>query len=402
MSRLPVRACSLLLAWLLLAACSEVSPSNPFDPATPGSQQATGRVVGRLVLPTGFGAQRLQGAQVTLRPQADPASVTATAEVDAEGAFALTDVVAGLYSVQVQVVGLSLTPIAIELTIGGVVDLGDLLLEAPPEGLAAVLGRVQRSGAAEDGHQGIVIEALGTPYSAVTTSDGTFRPAVAAGEHTLRSSAPGYAPQTAPLDPPLAAGEVRTLEATVVLIGRPGAVRGVVGLEPGFEDAELLRTATLTLAHPGAALDDEATREARPDGDGRFLFDAVPAGEWTLTATLETFQPVTLPLTVRVGETTTAPPVTLFSTLTVERPELAGVFEGQVTRQGAPPDQHGGIRVQATGTPFVAQTADDGRYRLEVAGGRAYTTCASAPRGTPRTSRASGRSSRARWWRSTP
>ena len=72
---------------LLVFACdTRVQPTNPFDPATPAAQQATGEVRGTLKPPAGYS---LDHATVTLVPLDDTTPLLAAVEVAGSGRFEL-------------------------------------------------------------------------------------------------------------------------------------------------------------------------------------------------------------------------------------------------------------------------------------------------------------------------
>ena len=58
----------LFLVTLLMSACAEVAPTNPFDPATPAAQQEKGNVFGYLQMPDGFDANQFEQVNVALTP----------------------------------------------------------------------------------------------------------------------------------------------------------------------------------------------------------------------------------------------------------------------------------------------------------------------------------------------
>ena len=51
---------------------------------------------------------------------------------------------------------------------------------------------VRLEGTGDGGHGGIRVEAVGTPYAAITTGNGEFSLVVPPGEHTLAFSSVGY------------------------------------------------------------------------------------------------------------------------------------------------------------------------------------------------------------------
>ena len=86
-----------------LAGCEDVPATNPFDPATPVSQQAQARLEGTVTLPDGFGASNLAEGRVDLVDGAGEIALTGGV---AEGTFLFEAVNAGAYLVRVVVPGL--------------------------------------------------------------------------------------------------------------------------------------------------------------------------------------------------------------------------------------------------------------------------------------------------------
>ena len=201
--------------WLIMAAvaavgsaCTEVPPSNPYDPSAPAVQQKKGQVTGEVVLPEGFGPDRFVEAQAELRRPTAPTEMAystflgAAGETDAggpvedagatdgglgvaaRGRFHFGDVEPGGYTVRVAVRGFALYEKIIEVSLDSVVDLGEVELALVQR--AAISGRAMLAGAAVGEHQGIVVQALRTPFFTLTTDDGQFRLPVAAGRYELR------------------------------------------------------------------------------------------------------------------------------------------------------------------------------------------------------------------------
>lgn len=358
-----------------LIGCADIAATNPFDPGSPSGQQAAGAVTGTLVRPLGHDASRFVNARVTLvalggppRPASD-AGATAAAEAAADpltGVFTVTDVVPGAYTVAFVVPGFRAPPMRVEVGIGETLSLGEVALEVPSR-TTTITGVAHRAGAADDGHGGISVEALGTPFTTATTSEGAFALAVTEGEFTLRFSLPGYTAQSVPLGRTLAAGDTFALPAEVLLVGAPGSVRGSLTLQPGFTGDLTLPDAQVTLV----PADGMAGPPTQPDVQGRFAFADVVAADYTLHVELGGFFPLDVPLTVAVGAALELPSLTLFA-VSDGTGEHTGFVVGTAALQGAAEGRHGGTRVEAVGTPFVALTADDGAFRLPVAAGRRY------------------------------
>jgi hypothetical protein len=384
-SVLTLIVCAFSLA-LGLTACADIAATNPFDPGAPTGQQAAGAVTGTLVRPVGHDASRFSNARVDLvglgglaGPASDGgAQAAASADVDPiTGDFTVTDVAPGAYGVSFVVPGFRAPAIRIVIGIGETVALGEIALEIPTR-TTTISGVARRAGAPDDGHGGISVEALGTPFTAATASGGAFTLAVTEGEFTLRFSLPGYTAQTVPLGRTLAAGDTFALPSEIMLVGAPGSVRGTLMLQPGFTGDLALPDAVVTLV-PG---DGMAGPPTQPDALGRYAFADVVAADYTLHVELGSFFPLDVPVTVPVGGAVELPPLTLFS-VSDGTGEDTGFAVGTATLQGAAEGRHGGTRVQAVGTPFVALTADDGAFRLPVAAGRRYDIALSHEGYTP-------------------
>ncbi len=345
---------------LALCACSEVPATNPHDPEAPASTRAPGVVTGSLAPPAGYSLDRLADAAVELRRLSDPTEVAFDATLDGEGRFTLEGVVPGTYEVTVRVVGMRAPPANVEVPIDGRVDLGVLQLEAVTD--AFVTGVARRAGVAADDQQGIFVQALGTPDNATTGADGRFVLQVTPGTHTLRATAPGYAPvERANVE--VAAGETVDLsDMPLELAGAPARLRGVVKLAPGF-DADEIGDATRVRVFAGEESEPHATVE--PQGEEAAFQFELGAGTWRLEIDRRGFQPDVRTLELIPGADEDLGVITLFPL-----GQSRGVLTGRAELAGQPEGEHGGTRVEVVGTPFVALTTADGRYQLAVLSGR--------------------------------
>ncbi len=343
--------CGCLSCVVWLVACAEVAATNPHDPAAPGSVQATGRVSGRLVLPGGFGAARLEGAKILLKPGQ---GVALEAAPDETGAFSLSEVRAGFYMLRVDVDGLRAEPRAVELGIGEDRALGDIpLATAAEDATGFAVGVARREPSVGDEHGGIRVGARDTPLFTTTRSDGRFELALPAGRYNLEFEAAGYDAATLK-DVDVVAGE-ETEPIEVVVRGRPGSIRGRLRVDPAFSRPGLLADATVTRA---TTADGESEAAATPDPDGAFVFPDVPAGRWHVRVSLPGFEPTVTRAVVRVDAATDLDFVDLVATLEV------GTLHGTARLAGAPEHGHGGIRVRVQDTPFSTETAPDGAFTL--------------------------------------
>ncbi len=335
-----------------LLACGEVSATNPHDPAAPESVQATGSISGRLVLPDGYGAARLDGARVLLEGRRGPAR---EAEPDGDGAFSFPEVVAGRYLLRAEVRGLDGDVRVVELGIGEERDLGEVPLRAvnEAESTGTAVGVARRTPSVGDEHGGIRVGARDTPFSTVTASDGAFELPLPAGRYTLDFEAPGYEP--AELDDVTVVAGAETEPLSVFVRGRPGAVRGRLRVSADFSRPDLFADATVSRA---ASPDGDSEAAAVAEADGSFVFPAVPVGTWYVRVALPGFEPAVEVAVVEVDAATDLGFVDL-------RPSLeVGTLNGTARLAGAPEDGHAGIRVQVRDTTFSTETAADGAFSL--------------------------------------
>ncbi len=166
----------------VLVGCEDVPATNPFDPATPVSQQAQARLEGTVTLPEGFGETNLADGRVDL---VDAAGEVALTSGVADGTYLFDAVNAGAYLVRVIVPGLRVAERPVQLLRGETLRQPPIALSAPStEDIDAlfVVGVARLEGAPEAGHQGIFVEVQDTPYNALTARDGTFRVQAPPGE----------------------------------------------------------------------------------------------------------------------------------------------------------------------------------------------------------------------------
>ena len=365
-----------LVAW----GCSEAPATNPFDPATPAAQQASGRITGRLTVPAGFDPALLAEAraEIWLGAGEQPLESQTPGE---DGAFAFGPLTAGLYRVGATAPGLEASAIVIEVRIGAEVALGPVPLRSsiPRDALtSAIEGVAVRAGAADGGHAGILVQVVNTPWVTPTTDEGAFRLAVPPGVYSLRATTPGYAAASAP-DLRVAEGETNALEAPLVLVADPGRIAGTVALDPRFDGPARLPLAEVALRAPNAAPGAPPEQIAGPNSTGAFLLDGVAPGAWRVDVSLAGFADATVAVTVAPGAG-----VEIGRIVLAPRLDATGTVTGLARLAGVGDGGHGGIAVRATGTPFSGWTDPEGGFALTLPEGRYDLEFARAGYGTDR------------------
>ena len=275
---------------------------------------------------------------------------------DASGRYGFEGIAAGLYRLTFALDGFEIAARPVVVEIGATADAGHVVLTSL-DATARVFGRAELAGGAAETHGGILVEVVGESRSAVTTSVGewSFDLAPRLGGYTIRFSRAGYSAQT------VVTGEVgdgAQLElGPVILPGQPGSVRGSVDLPPEFDSARRDEI-DVALFADGAAIPNSSRR---PDARGRFVFDAVPAGDYTVTYVLDGFEPASRPVVVEVGAATEIGHVILVA--------LAPTAEVHGTAElvGGGPNAHGGILVEVSGTSISTVTTSAGAWSLSVA-----------------------------------
>lgn len=364
---------AIVTALVALAGCEDVPATNPFDPATPVSQQAQARLEGTVTPPEGFGASMLARGRVDLVDGAG--EITRTTDL-AEGGYLFDAVDAGAYLVRVVVPGLVVAERSVQLFRGERTRLPPITLERPDaESPDAhfVVGVARLDGKGDDAHQGIYVEVQDTPYTALTGRDGRFRLQAPPGEITLAFSFPGYGLQTISLVVAADTSEL-ALPEPVILAGQPGRIVGRVRLQPGFADPAQLMAADVALYPADREGEGEPLQRANPGADGGFVFPDVPPGLYAVRVAAAGFFDEVRRAEVAPGGTDDVALITLFSSLE----QAPGSITGVARLQGRADDAHGGVLVKAVNQPYLTETEPDGRFTLRVPEG-AYTLRLSRP-----------------------
>jgi 5-hydroxyisourate hydrolase-like protein (transthyretin family) len=317
----------------------------PVDPTT-------GAVSGR-VIDNATGAS-IAGVSITLE-----GASAQQLQTQSDGRFAVNNLPPGAYKATYSVAGYAGAAQDLKLLAGQQLDLGTVRLSLLPN-TAVVAGTISF---AETGGPiaGATVTANGT-VAASTAADGSYTLTVAPGDLALSVAADGYAPVSA--SGSLAAGAKTTFSVSLY----------PEGSEPPVQEASLrgvVVDATSRAPLPGVEVALAGTTQtALTDGDGRFVFTAVPAGELVLEFSLAGYGALSGKLMVVQGSPVDAGTIELQPT-TATTTVAGRVFDP------ASGDPIAGATVEAAGV--TATTAADGSYRLEGITSLEFKMSASAP-----------------------
>lgn len=327
------------VALLWASAC--VSPTNPFDPEAPAEVQADARLSGRVLAESLTSAE---GIRVQLRASGQPA-VEVTA--DSDGKFLFSAVDPGDYTLEVRETGFVPFAVTLSLGAGEQRDVGEIVL-TPLSGADAsvLLGQATLEGQSE--HGGILVEAVGRSFTALTDSSGGFRLPVIAGSYDLRLSKAGFL--TVTIDGvAVEAGEEKSLDP-VVLGANPGSVAGHVDGEQAAGGIAPLADATVSL--------EGTSVTAVTNAAGDFTLTGVPPGSYLLRVAKAGFASESATVfDLRGGEVRTldAP-----FQLTLLRGGLSGSVHLADTADAS------GIVVEVTGTGRTQVTGSAGGFAFDA------------------------------------
>ena len=275
------------------------------------------------------------------------------------GDFVLSPVAPGAWQVTATLDGYQSARERVELAPGQTAEVGPLVLVRDVNA-ARVSGRAVLAGAPTGAHGGTLVEALETSDAAVTNGDGDFTLATLPGPQTLRFSHPGYLASTAPT-PALVSGRTVPLDGEVQLSARPAVVEGAVELPEGFEPVTRLARVRVS-ATPGPATPALPVDPAIPTADGRFVFPALPAGDWILSADLPGFESARVSVSVAPAAQVALGLLRL--EYTVSSPPAVGASGAVRLSDVSGEVGHAGVRVAALGTPLETTTDDTGAFVL--------------------------------------
>jgi uncharacterized protein YjbI with pentapeptide repeats len=256
-------------------ACDDIPATNPYDPQTPGVQQAPGRVTGQLILPASFESERLGASYAFLRSASNPAEVAYEATPNSDGILLFESVIAGIYRVGFEVQGFGASAIDIIVPIGETIDLGEIPLTIGQTGF--IEGVVYKKGAADGAHDAVRVGVLEAPSMTLSGHRGQFRLEVPIGTYTLQLSASGYVTESVP-EVKVKTDEITPIDS-IELSEVQGEISLVVQMTPDWIP-EADRSVQVTLR--GALHQETRLHQVTEENEGTLTFLNVPAGPYLI------------------------------------------------------------------------------------------------------------------------
>lgn len=287
-----------------LWGCDGIQPNNPFDPEAPTGTKLLGQVSGRITFSEIYPSDLLDDVNVELRRLSELDTPFMEGVLESGGQFLFEDLEEGRYQLRVELNGFASVRYALILGIGELIDLGSIFLEErvdPNTGdvSVGVEGVAQRALSAEMEHGGILVEALNTPFSTITNSDGRFYLPLPPGDHILRFSTDHY--QSARrFDVLISPDRIQQLEEIVILDPDPSQIRGSVSLDGQLDNVPISSVIVRLLESADTPLMD-AIQTTTLDATGRFIFDDVPVQSLWVSVACEDYYPQTRPTLVEIG-----------------------------------------------------------------------------------------------------
>ena len=172
-------------------ACSDIPATNPYDPQTPESSQASGSLLGQLVInDLQVDSSFFSSLNVELFSTSPNASLIDSSTPSPEGRFIFPDLVAGSYQLKLNILGFSEVFREVIVSMDEQTDLGQIVLFPQTQELSAQVSLSNQSDAG-----GIYVQARHEQVlrdSTNTAPDGSFILRLLPETHSLTFSKPGY------------------------------------------------------------------------------------------------------------------------------------------------------------------------------------------------------------------
>ena len=298
---------------------------------------------------------------------------------DAEGNFTFLNVPLGTYEFFARMETYQIASLGVVTVEAGPdtpaqsVHLSTIILEKAPvpkpeEAFGDLIGKVELE--TGDPADGVLVQILGTLFKTVTDEEGVYRIYnLAPKTYTLNLSKGGYMSQTTSVN--VVPGEPAFVGTVQMLpVVEPQKYRRILG---GVEMYDL--KGNLTNKFEGVIVALEGTSlVALPDGAGKFTFDKIPPGKYTLVSAAPGFKNRN-----KIDLDLTNLEYTNVSVILDELPSESAkraLIRGMVKLEKQ--EDHSGALVALTGTSLVAVSDVEGRYALSNVPEGTYSLLAQA------------------------
>jgi len=350
----------LFAAALVFPACSKKEEKPPSTPTTGITQVKPGwdrtSIAGVVQLPE---KEQHEGILVFA------AGKSLMAFTDQDGQYTFLDVPLGTYSFMARMDGYETASLGIVTVEGSPrkpaqpIRLPSTVLEQLPEDekgveYGDVIGKVEV--VEGDTADGVLVQIMGTLFKTVTDEEGTYRFFnLSPKAYTLRFSKSGYVAQTTSVNV-LPGGPTYVASIQLPSIEKQQDFRKIFGI---VEMLDLKGNPTNKFGTVIIALEG-TSYVALPDAQGKFVFDKIPAGNYTINATAPGFINRS-----KIDVDLSDLEYTNVSVVMDEVPSESaskGVIRGTVRLENM--EDHSGVTVAVTGTSLVAVTDVQGRYLI--------------------------------------
>ncbi|HOE63517.1 MAG TPA: carboxypeptidase regulatory-like domain-containing protein [Candidatus Sumerlaeota bacterium] len=304
---------------------------------------------------------------------------------DKEGRYTIMSVPLGTYQIEARMDGynpISLGALAIEGTPqkpASAITLPNMVMEKSPdisgESLGGLFGKIELDSAEQS--DGALVQIQGTNYKTVSDAEGMYRfYNLPSRSYTLQFSKAGYISQTTSVNIP-SGDPVQIPTIRLIMVKQPPKVRTIYGTVELRDLKNKLdnRFDTVVVALEGAS------KVALLDSEGKFVFENITPGKYTLTAVSPFF---------RIREKEEVDLKTLeYINVGIIMDEIPSESSKQGSIKGfvhlSEAEDHSGATIALAGTSHVAVSDSAGQYTLSGLPAGTYTVLAQAEGYVPET-----------------
>jgi YVTN family beta-propeller protein len=323
----------IFLGLAFFLSCGKLEHKSPYDPDSPLSLQAKGKISGRVILEE---SDDNSGVIVSLK------GTSLTSISDKDGNWAITEVPQGRYTIAVSKENWEYSePMDAEVGIGEEVFAGEIFLKRLRGSLS---GKIVLEEAEE--HSGALISVQGTPFAGFSNRDGNFIiSGVPTGTYDILISRSGYEEKEL-LGVKVSANSIIDVGggSPISILLQRGEVEGYAFLE-GESD------------HSGILVSVEGSgKTGITDSYGHYIISLIPVGKYNITFTKDRFEKkIITDVVVSKNQTTPVEDVLML----VSR----GSIIGKASLEGS--SDHSGILITVEGTSYTGMTNSSGDYLIQ-------------------------------------